>query len=115
MKAFRELEKLLPDQQQKLITHVLKETLPAAKDDLSIDELHPLLCQSGVLTCEEATELMGIFTAQENRKSQDCIPRYVTKERSRRIKEVFENIVSHRMGHTQSHETCHALKQIISK
>ena len=65
MKTFRELEKLPPDQQQKLITQVLKETLPAAKDDLSIDEIRPLLYQSGVITSEEATELLGIFTGEE--------------------------------------------------
>ena len=65
MKTFRELEKLLPDQQQKLITQVLKETLPAAKDDLSIDEMRPLLYESGVITSEEATELLGIFTGEE--------------------------------------------------
>ena len=65
MKTFRELEKLPPDQQQKLITQVLKETLPAAKDDLSINEIRPLLYQSGVITSEEATELLGIFTGEE--------------------------------------------------
>ena len=65
MKTFRELEKLPPDQQQKLITQVLKETLPVAKDDLSIDEIHPMLYESGVITSEEATELLGIFTGEE--------------------------------------------------
>ena len=65
MKTFRELENLPPDQQQKLITQVLKETLSAAKDDLSINEIHPLLYQSGVITSEEATELLGIFTGEE--------------------------------------------------
>ena len=65
MKTFRELEKLPPDQQQKLITQVLKETLPVAKDDLSINEIRPLLYQSGVITSEEATELLGIFTGEE--------------------------------------------------
>ena len=65
MKTFRELEKLPPDQQQKLITQVLKEALPATKDDLSIDEMRPLLYESGVITSEEATELLGIFTGEE--------------------------------------------------
>ena len=65
MKTFRELEKLPPDQQQKLITQVLKEALPAAKDDLSINEISPLLYESGVITSEEATELLGIFTGEE--------------------------------------------------
>ena len=60
MKTFRELEKLPPDQQQKLITQVLKETLPAANDDILVDRIHPLLYQSGVITSEEATELLGI-------------------------------------------------------
>ena len=65
MKTFRELEKLPPDQQQELITQVLKETLPAAKGDLSVDEIRLLLYQSGVITDEEATELLGIFTGEE--------------------------------------------------
>ena len=65
MKTFRELEKLPPDQQQELITQVLKETLPAAKDNLSVDEIRLLLYQSGVITDEEATELLGIFTGGE--------------------------------------------------
>ena len=65
MKIFRELEKLLPDQQQKLITQVLKETLPAAKDDILVDKIRPLLYQNGVITDEEATELFGVFTGEE--------------------------------------------------
>ena len=65
MKTFRELEKLPPDQQQKLIAQVLKETLPAAKDDLIIDEMRPLLIQNGVITNKEATELLGIFSGEE--------------------------------------------------
>ena len=65
MKTFRELEKLPPDQQQKLITQVLKETLPAAKDDILVDKLRPLLYQNGIITNEEATELFGVFTGEE--------------------------------------------------
>ena len=65
MKTFRELEKLPPDQQQKLITQVLKETLPAAKDDILVDKIRPLLYQNGVITDEEATELLGVFTGEE--------------------------------------------------
>ena len=65
MKTFRELEKLPPDQQQELITQVLKETLPDAEDNLSVDEIRLLLYQSGVITDEEATELLGIFTGGE--------------------------------------------------
>ena len=65
METFRELEKFPPDQQQQLITQVLKEALPAAKDDLFIDEIRPLLYQNGVITSEEATELLGIFTGEE--------------------------------------------------
>ena len=30
-----------------------------------IDEIRPLLYQSGVITSEEATELLGIFTGEE--------------------------------------------------
>ena len=65
MKTFRELEKLPPDQQQKLITQVLKETLPAAKDDILVDKIRPLLYQNGIITDEEATELFGVFTGEE--------------------------------------------------
>ena len=65
MKTFRELEKLPPDQQQKLITQVLKETLPAAKDDILVDKIRPLLYQNGVITDKEATELFGLFTGEE--------------------------------------------------
>ena len=65
MKTFRELEKLPPDQQQKLITQVLKETLPAAKDDILVDKIRPLLYQNGVITNEEATELLGVFTGKD--------------------------------------------------
>ena len=54
-----------PDQQQKLIAQVLKESLPSAKDDLIIDEIRPLLMQNGVITSEEATELLGIFSGEE--------------------------------------------------
>ena len=63
--AVTELEKLTPDQQQQVLTQVLQETLPAAKRDLSIDEIRPLLYQNGVITSEEATELLGIFTGEE--------------------------------------------------
>ena len=65
MKTFRELEKLPPDQQQKLIAQALRETLPAAKDDLSIDDIRPLLYQNGVITNEETTELLGCFSGEE--------------------------------------------------
>ena len=63
--AVTELEKLSPDQQQEVLSQVLQETLPAAKRDLSIDEIRPLLYQNGVITSEEATELLGIFTGEE--------------------------------------------------
>ena len=65
IKTFLELEKLPPDQQQELITQVLKETLPSAKGKLSIDEIRPLLYQNGVINDEEATELLGIFSGEE--------------------------------------------------
>ena len=48
-----------------MLTQVLKETLPAAKDHLSIDKIRPLLYQKGVITSEEATELLGVFTGEE--------------------------------------------------
>ena len=65
MKTFRELEKLPRDQQRKLITQVLKETLPAAKDDILVDKIRPLLYQNGVITDKEATELFRLFTGEE--------------------------------------------------
>ena len=91
MKTFRELDKLPPDQQQKLITQVLKETLPAAKDNLSIDEIRPLLYQSGVITSEEATELLGIFTREE--KITRLYVEMLPKKGTEGLKEVHENIV----------------------
>ena len=65
VKIFDEFEKLFPNQQQKLITKALKQTLPAAKGDLSIDKICTLLYQSGVITSKEATELLGIFNGEE--------------------------------------------------
>ena len=65
IKTFLELEKFPPDQQQELITQVLRETLPSAKGKLSIDKLRPLLYQNGVINDEEATELLGIFSGEE--------------------------------------------------
>ena len=65
IKTFQELEKLPPGRQQKLITQVLKETLPAAKDGLLIDDISPMLYEKRVITSEEATELLGIFTGEE--------------------------------------------------
>ena len=61
MKTFQDLDKLPLDQQQKLITQVLKEALPAAKDDLLINEISPLLYQSGVITSEEATNYVTML------------------------------------------------------
>ena len=63
--AVAELEKLSPDQQQEVLTQLLKETLPAAKHNLSIDEIRPLLYQNGVITSEEANEMLGVFTGEE--------------------------------------------------
>ena len=63
--AVAELEKLSPDQQQEVLTQVLKETLPAAKHHLSIDEIRALLYENGVITSEEATELLGVFSGEE--------------------------------------------------
>ena len=65
MEIFRVLEKFPPDQQQELITQVLKEALPAAKDDLFVNKIYPLLYQNGVIDDKEATELVGIFTGEE--------------------------------------------------
>ena len=64
IKTFQELEKIPPDLQQKLITQVLKESLPVAKH-VMIDEISPLLYEKRVITNEEATELLGIFSGEE--------------------------------------------------
>ena len=87
MKTFRELDKLPLEQQQKLITQVLKETLPAVKDDVLVDKMRPLLYQNGVITDEEATELFGVFTGEEKitklytemlpKKGQEGLKKYV--------------------------------------
>ena len=115
MKTFRELEKLPPDQQQKLITQVLKETLPAAKDDLSIDEIRPLLYQSGVITSEEATELLGIFTGEEKitRLYTEMLPKKGAEGLKKFMRILYDTGWDTPM---QSHETsCHTLKKVISK
>ena len=65
IKTFQELEKVPLDLQQKLITQVLKEALPSAKNDLKLEEIRHLLRQNGVITGEEAIELLGIFTGEE--------------------------------------------------
>ena len=65
VKRFRELVQFSPDQQREIIIHVLKKGLPSAKHDLSIDELRPLLKQNGVITHEEANELLGFATGEE--------------------------------------------------
>ena len=73
--AVTELGKLSPNQQQEVLTQVLKETLPAAKRNLSIDEICPLLYENGVITSEEATELLGIFSGKLKDSTPRCYPR----------------------------------------
>jgi len=68
IKRFKFLGKLSPEQQRKVIVYVLGKALPAAKHDLSIDELRPMLYQNGVITSEEATELLGIHSGEEKIK-----------------------------------------------
>ena len=82
LKIFDEFKKLLPNQQQKLITKALKQTLPAAKGDLSIDKIHTLLYQSGVITSKEASELLGILNGEEKitRFYTEMLPRKGLKE-----------------------------------
>ena len=65
IKTFQELEKVPLDQQQKLVTQVLREALPAAKNDLKIDEIRYLLHHNGVITNEESTELLEFCTGED--------------------------------------------------
>ena len=65
VKRYRQLIQFSPDQQRKVLIYVLKKGLPSAKHDLSIDELRPLLKQNGVITHEEANELLGFATGEE--------------------------------------------------
>ena len=67
VKRYRELEQmnLSHKQVRGIILKALKKVLPSAKHDLVIDEVRPLLYQSGMITSEEATELLGIFTGEE--------------------------------------------------
>ena len=117
MKTFRELEKLPPDQQQKLITEVLKETLPTAKDDLSINEISPLLYQSGVITSEEATELLGIFTGEEKITRLYTDHEILPKKGAEGLKKFMKILYDTGWDiATQSHETSwSALNEVISK
>ena len=106
MKTFRELEKLPPDQQQKLITQVLKETLPAAKDDVLVDKIRPLLYQNGVITDEEATELFGVFTGEE--KITKLYTEMLPKKGLKGLKK-YMNILDDTGWDTPSHFTHHAV------
>ena len=65
LKSYRELVNLSRKQVRKIVLKVLKKALPYAKRDLSIDEIRPLLYQNGVITDEEATELLGIFSGEK--------------------------------------------------
>ena len=67
MTSYKELRNLSLSrkQERKIIFKILKKALPSAKHDLSIDEIRPLLYETGVITGEEATELLGIFTGEE--------------------------------------------------
>ena len=67
VRRYKELKSLSLSrkQERRIIFKVLKKALPSAKRYLSIDEMRPLLYQSGVITSEEATQLLGIFTGEE--------------------------------------------------
>ena len=65
VKKYIMLIKLSPKEKMQLVVNVLRRALPSAKREVSIDNLRPLLYQSGVITSEEATELLGIFTGEE--------------------------------------------------
>ena len=65
VKKYIKLIKLSPKEKMQLVVNVLRKALPSAKRKVSIDNLRPLLYQNGVITREEATELLGIFTGEE--------------------------------------------------
>ena len=65
LESYRKFVNLSRKQVRKIVLKVLKKALPYAKRDLSIDEIRPLLYQNGVITNEEATELLGIFSGEE--------------------------------------------------
>ena len=65
VKKYIKLIKLFPKEKMQLVVNVLRKALPSAKHEVSIDDLRPLLYESGVITSEEATELLGIFTGEE--------------------------------------------------
>ena len=67
VKTYKELKSmnLSRKEERRIVFKVLKKAISSAKHDLMIDEIRPLLYQSGVITSEEATELLGIFTGEE--------------------------------------------------
>ena len=77
VKKYIKLIKLSPKEKMQLVVNVLRKALPSAKREVSIDNLRPLLYQSGVITSEEATELLGIFTGEEKitRLYTEMLPR----------------------------------------
>ena len=77
VKKYIKLIKLSPKEKMQLVVNVLRKALPSAKREVSIDNLRPLLYESGVITSEEATELLGIFTGEEKitRLYTEMLPR----------------------------------------
>ena len=77
VKKYIKLIKLSPKEKMQLVVNVLRKALPSAKREVSVDNLRPLLYESGVITSEEATELLGIFTGEEKitRLYTEMLPR----------------------------------------
>ena len=77
VKKYIKLIKLSPKEKMQLVVNVLRKALPSAKREVSVDNLRPLLYENGVITSEEATELLGIFTGEEKitRLYTEMLPR----------------------------------------
>ena len=67
VKTYKELKpmNLSRKEERRIVFRILKKAISSAKHDLMIYEIRPLLYQSGVITSEETTELLGIFTGEE--------------------------------------------------
>ena len=56
---------LIPKDAHLILEEILKTIPLMPMDDHLVNEMRPLLYQGGVITSEEATELLGIFTGEE--------------------------------------------------
>ena len=104
VKKYIKLIKLSPKEKMQLVVNVLRKALPSAKREVSVDNLRPLLYENGVITSEEATELLGIFTGEEKitRLYTEMLPRKGLQGLEQYMRILYDtgwNIPSHMRHH----------------